>query len=557
MKKISCLILCLVIVFASCCFVFAANGGAPTGVTSEMTKASYWQTGDGNRVLLTNDDIVSLNTNIRSASGTYVFDLANFKATCDATELMKQLSNYSIPDTKYWVDGKEINNQYYFGKINSAVRNTGYTGTERSVTYAVCTEIADIKSIPTNDKLCDSLTDTADEMMNSNLMVNEPFIIMQRAVIDGHTFYYGYSDTVWGWVDGEKLAICKDKDEWLDAWYLGEKNGLGSKNFLIVTEDKIILEQSMIKDYPSGLHLGLGTILKLVSDDDIPTIVAERGTWYNHVVYVPTRDANGNYVKTMALISEHNSVSIGYLPLTENNVVELTFACLGNRYGWGNMFEDFDCSGLVRAVYRCFGITMPRNTTRQIAIPNNTYDVSKLTSYAKLAVLDQLPVGSLLFFPGHIMIYLGKVDGAPYVISSAGVLSDSAGEVNVQKYLSVALTPMDVRRANGSTWFDNITKVVVLTNTEVDPSLAFKDLGNDKELQEAVSYAMTLGLVNGVSDTKFAPREKLTAEQIEIINQRLANLAMTEDQKAKASELLAGKSLSRGEFIKSFYKLMN
>ena len=39
----------------------------------------------------------------------------------------------------------------------------------------------------------------------------------------------------------------------------------------------------------------IGTTLKLVPKDDIPEEIAERGPWNNYVVYLPTRDENGNY----------------------------------------------------------------------------------------------------------------------------------------------------------------------------------------------------------------------------------------------------------------------
>lgn len=37
----------------------------------------------------------------------------------------------------------------------------------------------------------------------------------------------------------------------------------------------------------------------------------------------------------MALISQKNMVGIGYLDYTPENVLDIAFSCLGNRYGWG------------------------------------------------------------------------------------------------------------------------------------------------------------------------------------------------------------------------------
>lgn len=43
--------------------------------------------------------------------------------------------------------------------------------------------------------------------------------------------------------------------------------------------------------------------------------------WNNYVVYLPIKDAQGYYTKKAALISQHYSVSVGYLPLTERNIL--------------------------------------------------------------------------------------------------------------------------------------------------------------------------------------------------------------------------------------------
>ena len=55
--------------------------------------------------------------------------------------------------------------------------------------------------------------------------------------------------------------------------------------------------------------------------------------------------------------------------MTENNILNVAFTCLGNAYGWGGMLGNMDCSMYTRYVYRCFGLEIPRNTTWQQKIP--------------------------------------------------------------------------------------------------------------------------------------------------------------------------------------------
>lgn len=53
------------------------------------------------------------------------------------------------------------------------------------------------------------------------------------------------------------------------------------------------------------------------------------------MVYLPVRRADGSYEKQMALIPETAQVSVGYLPLTEENIAMVALNSLGDTYGWG------------------------------------------------------------------------------------------------------------------------------------------------------------------------------------------------------------------------------
>ena len=121
---------------------------------------------------------------------------------------------------------------------------------------------------------------------------------------------------------------------------------------------------------------------------------------------MPTRNADGQYVKEMAMISEHSKVNVGYLPYTERNILEVAFQCLGNRYGWGGSLEAMDCSLYVCQIYRCFGFVLPRNTSWQQKIPSFK-SIKGKTETEKTSEIKKAHVGSVLYFSGHEMLYLG------------------------------------------------------------------------------------------------------------------------------------------------------
>lgn len=69
-----------------------------------------------------------------------------------------------------------------------------------------------------------------------------------------------------------------------------------------------------------------------------------------------------------------------------------------------------------------------------------------------------LPAGTLLGFPGHIMLYLGTRGGKAYVISAAGSFaSDDAfdGDYSVNGVSVNSLA--DTRRRSGLTWLESLT----------------------------------------------------------------------------------------------------
>lgn len=445
----------------------STNGAHIPGMTDEMYDYTYWIDAadtDTSAILMTKAEIAAMNRLCMDTPQAQVRDFTGLTESYDASPLRASLSSEAIPTAKYYIDGELLDNEKYFGGLEKDIAATAYTG-QRKIQYAICTTHADIKSYPTNSMIMDSLTDTADEMQLSSLIVNEPFVIKQKCDREGTTFYWGYADNVSGWVDGANLAICSDKAEWLDAWYIDDIEG---RDFLVVTQDHITLEPSTDPSYPAGLRLAMGVTLKLVAEEDVPTTVGERGTLVNYVVYVPTRDADGRYVKKMALIPIHASVSEGYLPYTQEMVLDLAFRSEGNRYGWGNMLENLDCSGYIRNILRCFGFTFPRNTTWQRNIPGTKVDLSGLTNEEKIKVLKTLPLGTPLYMPGHAMVYIGTVDDTPYVISSTAMFTMPEGDINIVKYLSVIPTPMTIRKSNGKNWLDVLeTAVVVKTATNI------------------------------------------------------------------------------------------
>ncbi len=76
-------------------------------------------------------------------------------------------------------------------------------------------------------------------------------------------------------------------------------------------------------------------------------------------------------------------------------IAEAALMFLGAPYEWGGVtVEGLDCSGLIQAVHRRFGLLLPRNADQQE------------TAGEEVAYEDAQP-GDLLCYGDHIAVYLG------------------------------------------------------------------------------------------------------------------------------------------------------
>lgn len=108
------------------------------------------------------------------------------------------------------------------------------------------------------------------------------------------------------------------------------------------------------------------------------------------------------------------------MQLNDKNLKNQISQILNLPYGWGGYDFERDCSLFTRDLFSAFGIYMPRNSYAQIT-HFDYFDISKLNQKQKEDFLDHFakPYLSLLYFPGHIMLYSGKINNTHTVLHSA------------------------------------------------------------------------------------------------------------------------------------------
>lgn len=116
----------------------------------------------------------------------------------------------------------------------------------------------------------------------------------------------------------------------------------------------------------------------------------------------------------------------GWPPPTRRTLLTAAFSLLGEPYAWGGLIADMfygrDCSRLVQDVYALTGIALPRNSGQQRQVCAVRLDIAPDTpsDERRALIAARARPGDIVWLPGHVMLYLGAVDGEPHVIHATG-----------------------------------------------------------------------------------------------------------------------------------------
>lgn len=427
-------------------------------VGTEMLDVNYWlyKTSRADEVLMDSSAIHAWNEKTandqKDGNGFYRFAAPDGDRTVSGEMLTKILTEFKIPEKTKYINAIPVTQEYW--ELLSALVNTAAVKEQNPVRYGICLKRGDIRVFPTDAAITGSQAYTFDDdMQNSSILVNEPVVVLHTSA-DGN-WYYIQTNYCGGWVHVSDIALCSSYAEWEKA--------CNPEQFLIVTENKFCLDEDPFNLVTSGLELTMGTKLALVPQKDFRKTVEGREAFDNYIVKIPARDEKGMLYYENAFLPVSAGVHVGYLDYTQGNVLRLAFDCLGERYGWGGMYDARDCSQYVMELYRCFGFQLPRNSSGQASMNSTTINVSDLTNAEKEALLRMLPVGAVLYFPGHVMMYLGETQGNYYVISSVGsFVPEDSVTGDIARTHSVMITDLNTKRASGKTWLECIQKYKVL-----------------------------------------------------------------------------------------------
>ncbi|WP_022662051.1 SH3 domain-containing protein [Paucidesulfovibrio longus] len=164
-------------------------------------------------------------------------------------------------------------------------------------------------------------------------------------------------------------------------------------------------------------------------------------------VLTPVRRPDGSADLIPARLPR-GAASLFPLALTPWNVAAVGNQLLGEPYGWGGLFMKRDCSATMLDLFAPFGVILPRNSKAQ-AQAGRFVSLAGLSAPNKEAAIaaQAAPLSTLLYKPGHIMLYAGQRDGRAVILHNLwGLRSDekngpTPGRIVIGRAVITTLTP--------------------------------------------------------------------------------------------------------------------
>lgn len=345
------------------------------------------------RPFSSSDEIIAFNTHVYDTLGfSHVLDLPD---QLEAAEVRRQIAQYTPPtSTCYGGTGQPLTAIYFDELLMNA---EPLLPEVVPVRFGLITKRTEVRAFPTADVITRKPLDFAfDRIQETTVDIGWPVAVLATSR-DQHWFFC-LTPLYWGWVRVEDIAITT-RDVIVDF--------IKAEPFVVCVDNRGLVGLAA----GGGLTPQMGTRLPL----NVQTETA-------YVVRVPMRTADGQLTTSEGYIAREMGQFNGrYLPCTLNTLFAQAFKLLGETYAWGGSRMGIfgrDCSQFVKDVYAVTGVIWPRNANQQeivgkaqaIFAPDMTDDMRKN------CLVDQVSPGALLILPGHVMLYLGHVDGEPYVI---------------------------------------------------------------------------------------------------------------------------------------------
>ncbi|AAD05664.1 putative [Helicobacter pylori J99] len=258
---------------------------------------------------------------------------------------------------------------------------------------AVVVRNNDVRAVPTNKPYYLSPKGYPfDRFQNSLVFPGTPVLI--TPFNPDKTYPPLQSSFVYGWIKVSELAYMRDKEIELLTKL---------KNYDMPIKEKNPLYTDYGEFYP---HAKIGELFPLIPQIQNASQIPPKKELK---AYGFLKDAKG-YAALQSVFLDEKDFFVFPKAFTSEIMAYFINTMLGQKYGWGGLLGNRDCSAFTRDSFANFGILLPRNSYAQSRYANNYVDLSSMKAKEKedYIIKNATPFGTLIYLKGHIMLYLGE-----------------------------------------------------------------------------------------------------------------------------------------------------
>ena len=309
-----------------------------------------------------------------------------------------------------------------------------------------------LRGLPTLLPLYDQAEDEPFDMLSyPQLTLNEPLRVLHVSR-DG-VWLFVESGTSTGWIETRDVALVDQA--FIDSW-------MQAPHLVLVRDFTPVADGRGIGVYRSKI----GTILPLKR--------AGEGWWE---VAVASAGEGGRAESATSRIAGDAAAPFP-LAFNKDGIALIGDQLLGQPYGWGEIYGLRDCSAMLRDFFLPFGIWLPRTSADQVDSVSRRLYLGALAPPEKKALLlkQALPFLTLVYKPGHIMLYLGvDGEGRPLVFHDAWSIKVRDGEKGKTQIIGLAaITTLEPGKelglVPGSSLLERSTELATITRRCDEPS---------------------------------------------------------------------------------------
>ncbi|GAA8351142.1 SH3 domain-containing C40 family peptidase [Helicobacter pylori] len=277
---------------------------------------------------------------------------------------------------------------------------------------AVVTRDSDVRAVPTNKPFYLSPKGYPFDRYQNSLIFQGTPVLITHFNLD-KTYAHIQSSFVYGWIKVGDLAYMRDKDIELLTKL---------KSYVMPIKDKIPLYTDYGDFYTDAR---VGELFALIPQSQN---TPQKPQKKELKAYGFLRDAKG-YAALQSVILDEKDFFVFPKAFNSENMAYFIDTMLGQKYGWGGLLGNRDCSAFTRDSFANFGILLPRNSYAQSRYANNYVDLSPMKAKEKedYILKNATPFGTLIYLKGHIMLYLG-------VHNHQAIVAHSIWSVQTQKH---------------------------------------------------------------------------------------------------------------------------